>query len=129
MATGVLHMANQFGDLLPVGTVDRVKNDDVILMYFRMMMMHSFQQFAQQIPVLTSANLLAMLAEESQATAFDPLAEIRNGCSFLERVLHGRKRCVSSSPAAGVHVASIPCRNRGFHSYPRTEVGRRLPQH
>ena len=42
-------------------------------------MMNSFQQFAQQIPVLTSANLLSMLADESQSTAFDPLAEIRNG--------------------------------------------------
>ena len=47
------------------------------------MMMNSFQQFVQQIPVLTSANLLTMLAENTRSPPFDPLAEIRNGDSLL----------------------------------------------
>jgi len=41
-----------------------------------MMMLNSFMQ---QIPVLTSANLLAMAAGTNQPTPFDPLTEIRNG--------------------------------------------------
>jgi hypothetical protein len=47
--------------------------------YFSMLMLNSSQQFFQQIPVLTSANLLAMITETNRSTPFDPLAEIRNG--------------------------------------------------
>jgi hypothetical protein len=43
------------------------------------MMLNSSQQFLQQIPVLTSANLLALLDETNRFSVFDPLAEIRNG--------------------------------------------------
>lgn len=35
--------------------------------------------FMQQIPVLTSANLLAIATSTTHSVPFDPLAEIRNG--------------------------------------------------
>jgi hypothetical protein len=44
-----------------------------------MMMLNSSQQFLRQIPILTSANFLAMITETSRSPPFDPLAEIRNG--------------------------------------------------
>jgi hypothetical protein len=43
------------------------------------MILNSSQQFLQQIPVLTSASLLAMMTEANRSPPFDPLAEIRNG--------------------------------------------------
>ncbi|UJR37540.1 hypothetical protein I4U23_030242 [Adineta vaga] len=46
--------------------------------YYNAMMLNSSQQFLQQIPVLTSANLLAMLSENNRFATSDPLAEIRN---------------------------------------------------
>src|SRR5690349_6661121 len=48
-------------------------------LYFSMIMLNSSKQFFQQIPVVTSANLLAMLNETNHSPPFDPLAEIRNG--------------------------------------------------
>lgn len=50
-------------------------------------MLQSSQQFFQQIPVLTGANLLAMLVETNRFPAHDPLAEIRNGESAIELVV------------------------------------------
>lgn len=44
-----------------------------------MLMLNSSHQFFQQIPVVTSANLLAMLGENSRSVTADPLAEIRSG--------------------------------------------------
>jgi len=46
--------------------------------YYNMIVLNSTQQFFQQIPVLTSANLLAMITETNSSPPFDPLAEIRN---------------------------------------------------
>jgi len=46
--------------------------------YYNMMMLNSSQQFFRQIPILTSANLLAMITETNRSPPFDPLAEIRN---------------------------------------------------
>jgi uncharacterized RDD family membrane protein YckC len=46
-----------------------------ILEFFSMMALNSFMQ---QIPVLTSANLLAMAVGTHQPPSFDPLTEIRN---------------------------------------------------
>ncbi|CAF0783041.1 unnamed protein product [Adineta steineri] len=46
--------------------------------YYNTMMLNSSQQFIQQIPMFTSANLLAMLTETNRSQPFDPLAEIRN---------------------------------------------------
>ncbi len=48
-------------------------------------MLNSSQQFFQQIPVLTSANLLTMLTETNRSIPFDPLAEIRNGLNIFFR--------------------------------------------
>ena len=42
-------------------------------------MLRSSQQFFQQIPILTSANLIAMITENNRFTISDPLTEIRNG--------------------------------------------------
>jgi hypothetical protein len=52
-------------------------------LYFSMIMLNSTQQFFQQIPVLTSANLLSMLTETNRSPPFDPLAEIRNGLNIF----------------------------------------------
>jgi len=46
--------------------------------YHNMMMFHSFQQFLQQIPILTTTNLLHMISDNNRPTPFDPLADIRN---------------------------------------------------
>ncbi len=51
--------------------------------YFSMLVLNSSQQFFQQIPVLTNANLLAMITETNRSTPFDPLAEIRNGLNVF----------------------------------------------
>jgi len=51
------------------------------------MILNSSQQFLQQIPVLTSASLLAMMTEANRSPPFDPLAEIRNGLNALFFVL------------------------------------------
>jgi hypothetical protein len=48
-----------------------------------MLVLNSSQQFFQQIPVLTNANLLAMITETNRSTPFDPLAEIRNGLNIF----------------------------------------------
>jgi len=48
-----------------------------------MIMLNSAQQFFQQIPVLTSANLLSILTETNRSPPFDPLAEIRNGLNIF----------------------------------------------
>ena len=53
-----------------------------------MLMLNSSHQFFQQIPVVTSANLLAMLGENNRSTFFDPLAEIRNGLKCIDFLLH-----------------------------------------
>lgn len=37
----------------------------------------------QQIPVLTTTNLLQMLSDNNRSAVPDPLAEIRNGKSIL----------------------------------------------
>ncbi len=55
----------------------------LIKLYFSMIMLNSSQQFFQQIPVLTSTNLLAMLTETNRSPPFDPLAEIRNGLNIF----------------------------------------------
>jgi hypothetical protein len=60
-----------------------------------MMMFHSFQQFMQQIPILTTTNLLHMISDNNRPAAFDPLAEIRNGKSMFVLNLHRS----SSSPS------------------------------
>jgi len=52
-------------------------------LYFSMIMLNSTQQFFQQIPVLTSANLLSILTETNRSPPFDPLAEIRNGLNIF----------------------------------------------
>jgi len=46
--------------------------------YYNMTMLNTFQQFVQQLPVLTNANLRAMVAEANVHLPYDPLAEIRN---------------------------------------------------
>ena len=52
------------------------------------MILNSSQQFFQQIPVLTSDNLLAMLTETNHSLPFDPLADIRNGMNaFFKKKL------------------------------------------
>jgi len=51
-------------------------------LYFSTIMLNSTQQFFQQIPVLTSANLLSILTETNRSPPFDPLAEIRNGLNI-----------------------------------------------
>ncbi|CAF1119133.1 unnamed protein product [Adineta ricciae] len=46
--------------------------------YHNMMVLRSSQQFFQQIPILTSTNLIAMITENNRLTILDPLTEIRN---------------------------------------------------
>ena len=71
------------------------------------MVINASQQFFQQIPVLTSANLLAMMTETNRSPPFDPLAEIRNGldtCFLLKYLM-----IVSSSFKSRIDVASFSC--------------------
>ena len=46
-------------------------------------MWNSSQQYFRQIPILTNANLLAMINETNRSPPFDPLAEIRNGLNVF----------------------------------------------
>lgn len=48
--------------------------------YFSMMMLNSVMQ---QLPVITSANLVSVTIQSSSPPSFDPQAEIRNGWKRL----------------------------------------------
>jgi len=87
MAASLLWLAYELCFLLQV-YLNRYKKYSkffflLLVLYFSTMMLNSSQQFFQQIPVLTSANLLAMLSETNRSTPYDPLAEIRNGLNIV----------------------------------------------
>ena len=88
-----------------------------------MMMLNSFQQFVQQIPVITTANLLAMATEANRSLILDPLAEIRNGQSS-DLTFEGEKirRAFSSSFESGTRVASFSRGDHRFRPSPRLQV-------
>ena len=50
-----------------------------------------FNAFMQQIPVITSANLLTMSVRTNQTQSFDPLAEIRNGFETKDFLSNNKK--------------------------------------
>lgn len=74
-----------------------------------MLMLNSSHQFFQQIPVVTSANLLAMLGENSRSITSDPLAEIRNGEDGFERMFIRVLYFRSSSIESCTSLASFSC--------------------
>lgn len=57
-------------------------------------MLNSTQQFFQQIPVITSSNLLTLLSESNQSRSQDPLADIRNGLYMIDLFFHRKKRII-----------------------------------
>lgn len=71
-----------------------------ILEFFSMMALNSFMQ---QIPVLTSANILAMAVGTHQPPSFDPLTEIRNG----EKRFFLKRKKISFVFLARLKVASV----------------------
>lgn len=46
--------------------------------YYNLLLLNSTQQFFQQIPIVSSSNLLTLLGESNNSRSYDPLAEIRN---------------------------------------------------
>ena len=69
--------------------------------------MMALNSFMQQIPVLTSANLLAMAVGTHQSPSFDPLTEIRNG---EKRFFSEEKQnffCVFSTSESRIRMASF----------------------
>ena len=74
-----------------------------------MMMLNSFQQFVQQMPVLT------MTMETNHSPPFDPLSEIRNGEMFIF-VKKISTRIFSSSSQSRIVMASIFSWNNRFYS-------------
>lgn len=74
---------------------------------FSMMMFHSFQQFLQQVPVITTTNLIHMISDNHRPPVFDPLAEIRNG-NVVSRVQHRFDSSHFSSIENRFGMASVP---------------------
>ncbi len=74
-----------------------------------MMVWNSSQQYFRQIPILTNANLLAMINETNRSPPFDPLAEIRNGLNVFIKKNFLLKYLISSSTKSSISLASFSC--------------------
>jgi hypothetical protein len=121
MAASILHVEHQLCRLLQVIRLV-LRDEHLRQLCSSMMMLNSFQQFVQQIPVITTANLLAMATEANRSPILDPLAEIRNGQS--KGLTLGREKTLHFSSAfeSRTRVASFPGGDHRFRSSPCLQV-------